>query len=431
MTKITFTNHIREKWMYNALLYGKDAADAIAAEEREQHMPKSEKTNEKMVPVLYCDIDGTIRWGKDELGRFVNTVEDVRVFDGVADLLWGYKKLGWRIIGVSNQGGIALGHMTTADCVKAMAETQVQTNFAFDKLVWCSHHPDAKDPEMAVCWCRKPKAGLVIEAALALAEKTRELYPPHLGLFVGDRFEDNECAKNAGLQFMNARDWRLGEHLERLKKGESLPKPRELSATMDDEAMPGPDRAFAEMVVSRANPGAERLSDEALQRSLEMTGVKTKTIPVSELEDGAEFVYEGVLYTVAEKGELMLYGLVEGQTKMRAFYDPAFLEERQMTSDSVPWTTEVITDDNMAVKTKTVQVSELEVGENFVHEELLYSVIQKSEVLITTMEVGGVTTQPNATDLRLLTFYSPGLLTEFQMSPGSLPWTTEVITDDK
>lgn len=180
-------------------------------------MEISTRTGEKMVPVLYCDIDGTIRWGKDELGRFVNTKDDVRVFDGVADLLWSYKKLGWRIVGVSNQGGIALGHMDMATCVAAMVETQEQTRKAFDKIAWCSHHPDAKTPEMAVCWCRKPKAGLVIETALEMSNSTREIYPPHLGLFVGDRHEDKQCAEATGLRFMPAEQWRTGAHILELQ----------------------------------------------------------------------------------------------------------------------------------------------------------------------------------------------------------------------
>lgn len=174
------------------------------------------RTGEKMVPVLYCDIDGTIRWGKDELGRFVNTLGEVRVFDEVPDLLWRYKKLGWRIVGVSNQGGIALGHMDESICRSAMIETQKQTRNAFDKLMWCAHHPNADDPEMAVCWCRKPKAGMVIEAAFHLAEETGEIYPPHMGLFVGDRSEDEGCAENAGLRFMAADIWRTGKHLDEL-----------------------------------------------------------------------------------------------------------------------------------------------------------------------------------------------------------------------
>lgn len=180
-------------------------------------MEQSGITRETMVPVLYCDIDGTIRHGKDELGHFVNTADEVKVFDGVAELLWRYKRLGYRLVGVSNQGGIALGHMTAADNMRAVAETQKQTSRAFDKIIWCMHHPNASDPEMAVCWCRKPKPGMVIEAALALADRHRgEIYPPHLGLFVGDRPEDEQCAENAGLRFMEAAKWRDGAHFEEL-----------------------------------------------------------------------------------------------------------------------------------------------------------------------------------------------------------------------
>lgn len=183
-------------------------------------MPTSAVTKERTVPVLYCDIDGTIRWGKDELGRFVNTPRDVRVFDEVPDLLWGYKKLGWRIVGVSNQGGIALGHMDPAVCAAAMMETHRQTREAFDKLLWCMHHPAAEDREMARCWCRKPRPGLVIEGALSLVEKhPGEIYPPHMGLLVGDRPEDADCAENAGLDFMAADIWRTGKHLEAWRDG--------------------------------------------------------------------------------------------------------------------------------------------------------------------------------------------------------------------
>lgn len=178
--------------------------------------PRSIRTGEVMVPVLYLDMDGTVRWGKDELGRFVNTAADVHVFDEVPPMLEMYKTLGWRIVGVSNQGGVALGHMTMANCTEAMIETQKQCGGAFDKIAWCVHHPDAETPEMAVCWCRKPKTGLVIESALELAESTGEIYPPHMGLFVGDRPEDAQCAENAGLRFMPADGWRRGLHLDEI-----------------------------------------------------------------------------------------------------------------------------------------------------------------------------------------------------------------------
>lgn len=176
-------------------------------------MKRSIITGEKMVPVLYCDLDGTIRHGKDELGRFVNTADDVQVFEGVPGILHLYKSRGWRIIACSNQGGIALGHMSPEDNLAAMQETQKQTMHAFDKMLWCMHHPNATGPEMSVCWCRKPKPGLIIEGALTLSEKTGEIYPPHLALFVGDRPEDEQCAANAGIRFMDAKEWRE-VHLE-------------------------------------------------------------------------------------------------------------------------------------------------------------------------------------------------------------------------
>lgn len=179
-------------------------------------MLRSSITGEKMVPVLYCDLDGTIRLGKDELGRFVNTAEDVKVFDGVPHLLWRYKALGWRIIGISNQGGVALGHMDMDACRETMLETQKQTGYAFDEIMWCMHHPDAANPEMASCWCRKPKPGMIIEGAFHLRKKTGECYPPHLALFVGDRIEDDQCATNAGIQFMHAILWRVGEHIDHI-----------------------------------------------------------------------------------------------------------------------------------------------------------------------------------------------------------------------
>jgi D-glycero-D-manno-heptose 1,7-bisphosphate phosphatase len=169
----------------------------------------------KRVPVLYTDIDGTIRHGKDEIGRFVNTAEDVTVFDGVPDLLWGYKNLGWRIIGISNQAGIGLGHMTMSDCFAAMGETQRQCRMAFDKIVFCAHRPYDD------CPCRKPKTGMIMNSRQWLFQKFGEAYPMYMGLFVGDRPEDEACAANAGLPFVPADVWRTGEHLKKLQSGET------------------------------------------------------------------------------------------------------------------------------------------------------------------------------------------------------------------
>jgi len=169
----------------------------------------SNDVKERAVPVLYLDLDGTVRQGKDDaLGRFVNGPEDVVVFPEAVEMMRRWKKGGGRIIGVSNQGGIALGIVQASQVEAAFWETQRQTGDLFDKIAWCSHHPDAAHPEMARCWCRKPSPGLVIAAGLDVAAHYHEYYPPYMGLMVGDRPEDEQCAKAAGLDFMWAADWR-------------------------------------------------------------------------------------------------------------------------------------------------------------------------------------------------------------------------------
>lgn len=168
----------------------------------------------KAVPVLYLDIDGTVRKGNDELGRFVNGPEDVAVFPEAVEMMRRWKAGGGRIIGVSNQGGIALGIVTLARVAAAMTETHRQSGRLFDKIAWCSHHPQAANPEMARCWCRKPSPGLVIEASLEVARQHGEFYPPYMSLMVGDRPEDEECARLAGLDFQWAAEWRERAGLE-------------------------------------------------------------------------------------------------------------------------------------------------------------------------------------------------------------------------
>lgn len=167
--------------------------------------------------MLFLDLDGTVRHGLDELGRFVNDARDVHVFPEVPSLLASYRAAGWRICVVTNQGGIALGHLTEEECEQAIRETERQCGVAFDAVAICGHHPKAPELEDAICWCRKPRSGLVFYAIAALLVRCPgEAYPAHLGLMVGDRLEDRQCADGAALRFMLARDWRAGVHLPEL-----------------------------------------------------------------------------------------------------------------------------------------------------------------------------------------------------------------------
>jgi D-glycero-D-manno-heptose 1,7-bisphosphate phosphatase len=155
------------------------------------------------VPVLYLDIDGTVRKGFDELGKFVNTPEDVEVFPEAVAKMQAWRKGGGRIVGITNQGGVGMGIVSAADVQENLQETQIQTGYLFDMIKVCVHKPDDG------CGCRKPMTGLVLKAYVELGHKyPGETYPQHLALFVGDRPEDRNCAANAGIEFMDAKEWR-------------------------------------------------------------------------------------------------------------------------------------------------------------------------------------------------------------------------------
>lgn len=179
------------------------------------------QTTPKHVSVLVLDIDGTVRESKDDaLGRFVNGPEDVRVFPEAVQLMQEWRERGGRIVGLSNQGGIAMGFLTPQKMAAAMVETVRQCRNLFDRVAVCPHHPEAPEPSQSRCWCRKPSPGLLVTTLQAMGQDYSELYPPHMGLFVGDRPEDRECAKLAGFDFMDASDWRAttGQHAQNTKE---------------------------------------------------------------------------------------------------------------------------------------------------------------------------------------------------------------------
>lgn len=165
---------------------------------------------ERPTPVLYLDLDGTVRHGFDELGRFVNGPADVVIFPQAVEMMRRWKAGGGRIVGVSNQGGIALGHLSMQDCAAAMMRTYELSGQLFDKILWCRHHPKAENPMWARCWCRKPAPGLLIEGSMymALEHQGAEVYPLRMALMVGDRPEDEECARIADIDFQWAEGWR-------------------------------------------------------------------------------------------------------------------------------------------------------------------------------------------------------------------------------
>lgn len=147
-----------------------------------------------IAPALLVDLDGTVR---ETLSGRVHPVEpwDQRLRPGVLACLRTWRQHGYRIIGVTNQGGVALGFLSEADVQAINLElSEKLAPGLFDAIYYCPHHPRGHRPGYArSCHCRKPEPGMAKQAAtdwqLDLA----------VSVMVGDMETDRQFAARAGI----------------------------------------------------------------------------------------------------------------------------------------------------------------------------------------------------------------------------------------
>lgn len=145
-----------------------------------------ERKPSKMQPAIFLDRDGTIN--KD-----VGYISEPEKFEFLPNALEGMKMLhdmGYRLIIVTNQGGIGLGYFTKEDFYqvnKKMLHGVSQFGILIDKIYFCPHSL------AETCDCRKPAIGLLQRAQNEMTVDLAHSY------FIGDSSVDIETGKNFGI----------------------------------------------------------------------------------------------------------------------------------------------------------------------------------------------------------------------------------------
>ena len=145
---------------------------------------------------VFLDRDGTI----NTLSGFVTRPEDFELTSGAAEAIKTINGLGFLAIVITNQPVIARGDVdfATLDLIHKKMETELGKHGAFvDDIFFCPHHPDkgypGERPEYKIdCDCRKPKPGMILQAA--------QKYNVDLSMsyMVGDGMRDARAGMNAG-----------------------------------------------------------------------------------------------------------------------------------------------------------------------------------------------------------------------------------------
>jgi D-glycero-D-manno-heptose 1,7-bisphosphate phosphatase len=140
----------------------------------------------------FVDRDGTLIEEKD----FLTEEEDIKIFPHSAEAIRLLRELGYLVVVVSNQSGVARGYLTEQRVFEINEEvfSQLEEKDARpDLFFYCPHHPDATIEEYrSECECRKPRPGMV-----KMAQQIIDIDIAR-SVSIGDKLSDVQLCRNLG-----------------------------------------------------------------------------------------------------------------------------------------------------------------------------------------------------------------------------------------
>jgi D-glycero-D-manno-heptose 1,7-bisphosphate phosphatase len=158
---------------------------------------------------VFIDKDGTL------VDDIPYNVEPRRILlsSGAGPALRLLARLDYRLFVITNQAGIAFGRFeeSAMDAVyDRLQDLLFREELTLAGFYYCPHHPEGKVASYAGdCHCRKPKPGLLLQAALDHGIDLRASW------MIGDILHDVEAGNRAGCRTVlldngNETEWRLG-----------------------------------------------------------------------------------------------------------------------------------------------------------------------------------------------------------------------------
>ena len=147
-------------------------------------------------PTVFLDRDGilNIDYG------YVYRPSDFDWVDGAIETIKRFNDIGYLVIVITNQAGIARGYYSEEDFYilnEWMNEELRRVGAHIDAVYYCPHHPtEGYSPYRMECNCRKPAPGLIKQAL--------EEWPidKNNSVLIGDQEKDMQAAHSAGIKGM-------------------------------------------------------------------------------------------------------------------------------------------------------------------------------------------------------------------------------------
>jgi histidinol-phosphate phosphatase family protein len=159
-------------------------------------------------PAVFLDKDGTL------IENVPYNVDPalIRLADGALQSLGLLQQAGYQVIVVSNQSGVARGYFGERDLIPVESRLRQQLaegSVALSGFYYCPHHPEgALQLYSRECVCRKPKPGMLFEAA------RHHRINLSTSWLIGDILDDIESGNRAGCRTIlldndHETEWRI------------------------------------------------------------------------------------------------------------------------------------------------------------------------------------------------------------------------------
>jgi D-glycero-D-manno-heptose 1,7-bisphosphate phosphatase len=162
---------------------------------------------------VFLDRDGTINIERE----FLHRPEEFQFIPGAVQAIRLLNETGFRIIVVTNQSGIARGYFDEAAVNRLhryIDEELIRFGASIDAYYFCPHHPEySSDDNGKMCRCRKPLAGMLLQAA---GDFSLDL---SASFIIGDKLADVQAGLNAGCRPLLVRTGYGAEEEAKIPKG--------------------------------------------------------------------------------------------------------------------------------------------------------------------------------------------------------------------
>lgn len=146
-----------------------------------------------MNKAIFLDRDGTLNVDHG----YVHEIDQFQFIDGSIEALQQLKAMGYLLVLVTNQSGIARGYFSEAQFLQLtewMDWSLADRGVDLDGIYYCPHHIEGKGEYKQECDCRKPKSGMLLQAIKDLS------IDPQQSFMVGDKVEDMLAGKGANIR---------------------------------------------------------------------------------------------------------------------------------------------------------------------------------------------------------------------------------------